>query len=110
MKLIDLLKQELPKHGGWPEGVNSLLQGGSGGIYRDGCISASTLLFTIHELADDVREIVTREQYEAWNGKGLPPAGTVCQVRTGNTHEIFELCEIVYSGEHGVSFVYLDSG
>lgn len=45
-----------------------------------------------------------------WNGEGSPTVGLVCEVRTSNTHEIFELCEIVYSGEHGVSFVYLGSG
>lgn len=93
MKLIDLLVQELPKFGGWPEG----------------CIFAKYVDVYVYYYADDHGFIcpmtnhltqlailpddytyatVTRDQYEAalaasqkpeWNGDGLPPAGTVCE-------------------------------
>lgn len=85
MKLIDLLVQELPKLGGWPE---------AGTKYWDmpkieGCDWSASYSY------DDIKvvewlavkaggEYVKRRQYEAalaaskqvaWDGKGLPPVG-----------------------------------
>lgn len=40
MKLIDLLVQELPKRGGWPEGVDSIYQDHDGG---DFCVDRITM-------------------------------------------------------------------
>ncbi|UTC25996.1 hypothetical protein [Phage vB_KsaM-C1] len=88
MKLIDLLVQELPKHGGWPDGAAKAVSysfipgvhywGGDG--FRVGYNDLIT-----HALGEE--EEVTREQYEAaaqqpvWDGEGLPPVGCECEVR-----------------------------
>lgn len=73
MKLIDLLVQELPKRGGWPEGVNRIHQDHDGEVYawQD---SSCKLLFRLGIIADNCRaygtresieDMVTREQYES---------------------------------------------
>ena len=87
MKLIDLLVQELPKRGGWPEGA-----------VEAGFLCSNTTLYFVDangdcpsewriemdsEVEDNDIEI-SEEQYEsalavsqnpAWNGEGLPPVG-----------------------------------
>ncbi len=106
MKLIDLLVQELPKRGGWPDFAEVAVQ------YSDSqiCFSSHRGVYTNKEktdwyggdwgcgdwenpfvgiLADDRHEcVVTRNQYEsaiaapkksAWNGEGLPPVGCECE-------------------------------
>lgn len=74
MKLIDILVQELPKRGGWPEGVYSISQFPSGEpCYHDeenNCSNANTSIYlTKHEDGDDTDwaygVYITREQYEA---------------------------------------------
>lgn len=91
MTLLELLLQELPKRGGWPEGAERARQDndreicfeGVGGVYD----------FVADEMSDDslrwlnendrnTSELyVTREQYEAtgWDGTGLPPVGVECE-------------------------------
>lgn len=107
MKLIDLLVQELPKRGGWPDFAEVAVQDSDSQI----CFSSHSGVYTNKEktdwyggdwgsgdwrnpfidiLADDRHEcIVTRKQYEAalaasqnpaWNGEGLPPVGCECEV------------------------------
>lgn len=102
MKLIDLLVQELPKRGGWPDFAEVAVQDSDSQI----CFSSHSGVYTNKEktdwyggdwgsgdwrnpfidiLADDRHEcIVTRKQYKAalaesqkpaWNGEGLPPVG-----------------------------------
>lgn len=39
-----------------------------------------------------------------WDGEGLPPVGTKCEVQTSSNSPWFE-CEIVYSGESGAAFI-----
>lgn len=98
MKLIDLLVQELPKRGGWPEGVDSIHQDHDGEIYA-WTGSSCKLLFRTGIIADNCRpygldesieNMVTRNQYKsvfalsqnpAWNGEGLPPAGCECEAK-----------------------------
>ena len=106
MKLIDLLVQELPKRGGWPDGAEIAVQdadsqicfsshgdvyvskdqtGWYGGDWGDGDWSNPF----IDTIADDRHAcIVTRCQYEsalaasqkpAWNGEGVPPVGCECE-------------------------------
>lgn len=95
MKLIDLLVQELPKRGGWPDCVDSIHQDHDGEIYA-WTGSSCKLLFRTGIIADNCRpygldesieNMVTRNQYEsalalsqkpAWSGEGLPPVG--CRV------------------------------
>ncbi|HDR2874382.1 TPA: hypothetical protein QCK10_001505 [Enterobacter roggenkampii] len=99
MKLIDILVQELPKRGGWPDGGILSVQdcdkwicfstlpeveisGLGEWVNHDGgwvsCIK------NCEHLAEDYsKSIITREQYEAalaaskpeWDGEGLPPVG-----------------------------------
>ncbi|EOC1312524.1 hypothetical protein ACI09C_001563 [Cronobacter turicensis] len=108
MKLIDLLVQELPKRGGWPEGVTRIVQdfdgevkglirGASvdmyeGGIWRRSHGTAGNNYGVLPVAIDHATSIVTREQYEAalaaaqqpvWNGEGLPPVGCECEAIYG---------------------------
>lgn len=103
MKLIDLLVQELPKRGGWPDGaeychltqydrhcltiVFSHRQVGTG---NNSITSKEEMVFSgIGFLGDTLYEcIVTAKEYEsalsalqrpAWNGEGLPPVGCECE-------------------------------
>ncbi|WP_317119753.1 hypothetical protein [Cronobacter malonaticus] len=96
MKLIDLLVQELPKRGGWPEGAVTAYQSihdgevyflKENGEYAEESNGGRKWYF---EIARDRGEkhTVTREQYEAalaaaqqpvWNGEGLPPVGCECE-------------------------------
>lgn len=106
MKLIDLLVQELPKRGGWPDGVTRIVQdfdgevkglirGASvdmyeGGIWRRSHGTAGNNYGVLPVAIDRATSIVTREQYEAalaaaqqpvWNGEGLPSVGCECEAR-----------------------------
>lgn len=86
MKLIDLLVQELPKRGGWPEGYDLMSTNRHGWVsaYKNnGCVSLFELCICSSE-----QGIVTRDQYEAalgepqkakWDGEGLPPVGCECE-------------------------------
>ncbi len=103
MKLIDLLVQELPKRGGWPDGaeychltqydrhcltiVFSHRQVGTG---NNSITSKEEMVFSgIGFLGDTLYGcIVTAKEYEsalsalqrpAWNGEGLPPVGCECE-------------------------------
>lgn len=63
MKLIDILVRELPKRGGWPDGVGMVEQGDDGGLFAP--VTDYCSKFEM-ELADDwLGETITREQYEA---------------------------------------------
>lgn len=94
MKLIDLLVKELPKRGGWPEGVTHIGQDYDRELMFYGRGRAMTGIF-LNELAIDHRKCggtgakITQEQYEsalaesqkpAWNGEGLPPVGMHCKI------------------------------
>lgn len=101
MKLIDLLVQELPKRGGWPEGVDSIHQDYDGEIYA-WTGSSAKLLFRTGIIADNCRpygldesieNMVTRNQYKSvfalsqkptWNGEGVPPVGCECEYLDNN--------------------------
>ncbi len=98
MKLIDLLVQELPKRGGWPDGEEFAYADPDGEIRFPGARGDFYPLVTVDN--DDLSpEIgmpqlrITREQYEsalaasqkpAWNGEGLPPVGCECEWRDKN--------------------------
>lgn len=86
MKLIDLLVQELPKRGGWPDGVDAVEQDSEGQLFEmesDYCSD-----FKLKKCDDWIADVVTKQQYEsalaasqkpAWNGEGLPPVGCECE-------------------------------
>lgn len=101
MKLIDLLVKELPKRGGWPEGMVSVAQSLIDGelyFYSKGYDGTGADFKSIYcldlcdEHLDSLPQLpsITKEQYEsalaasqkqAWNGGGLPPAGVECEAR-----------------------------
>ncbi|EKK4014431.1 hypothetical protein PNF50_002143 [Cronobacter sakazakii] len=62
MKLIDLLVQELPKRGGWPDGVSFLEQYTDGSLF---CGDTYQSLIRFDRVDDFGYDGVTREQYEA---------------------------------------------
>lgn len=124
MTLLELLRQELPKRGGWPEGATCAAQDpdklvmfaacdpkevrpyGNGYWYMD----ASRLNgdgSEGYELADDhSTAIITREQYEAtgWGGTGLPPVGVECEhmKHTRNTGNNWSKGTVKYISEYTV--------
>ncbi|EIN1803828.1 hypothetical protein LOH90_004332 [Salmonella enterica] len=98
MKLIDLLVQELPSRGGWPEGVNEIGQDYDGELMFYGRGNARTRIYL--PLSSDHRGMcchngdkVTKDRYEsalaasqnpAWNGDGVPPVGCECEYLDNN--------------------------
>ena len=89
MKLIDILVQELPKRGGWPDGIeeiwqdyDKLIRAGAFGWFHD-------VLSEDHRRQHyDAHVKVNRKQYEAalaaskvpvWDGEGAPPVGCRCE-------------------------------
>lgn len=112
MKLIDLLVKELPKRGGWPDGVLSITQDNDGSLcawdtndqHYDGFSwkhhTGNSLMYFWHgegamPLGSDHNEsIVTYWQYKAalsasqkpaWNGEGVPPVGCECEYISNGT-------------------------
>lgn len=103
MKLIDILVRELPKRGGWPEGMKTVAQSRIDGelyFYEGeynprGAALKSGYCLPMSEEVDlniDLTKI-SRDQYEsalaasqkpAWNGEGLPPVGCECEWRDKN--------------------------
>ncbi|EPX7401122.1 hypothetical protein ACW2AR_003942 [Cronobacter sakazakii] len=109
MKLIDLLVQELPKRGGWPDGVKAIEQNPYGCLFNS-VYPRQPFLFDCEkfEISDDWKAaIVTREQYEealaaaqqpVWDGNGLPPVGAEVEVRyrhATNAEWVFFRCVAV---------------
>lgn len=88
MKLVDILARELKV---WPEGVRIITQQGSGYLFDEGNYP---LDINVEVAEDGSIATVTRAQWQAavdvlkkaenavpeWNGEGLPPVGTVCEV------------------------------
>lgn len=104
MTLLELLRQELPKRGGWPEGAVGVVQdkddtefyffigsapkfNGKSWWFNDDNVDNKWIYHDYkNHLADDhATAIVTREQYEAtgWDGTGLPPVGCECELSVG---------------------------
>lgn len=104
MTLLELLRQELPKRGGWPEGVRYITQDNGFSTYKgticgydslpkfngkiwlsdELCQYTIQLMNTDNIASDHATAIVTREQYEAtgWDGTGLPPVGCPVEVNS----------------------------
>lgn len=108
MKLIDLLVQELPKRGGWPEGAieccrhygtNSIDFYDETGNWDDDCYlkygkdfakdciyeetSGSHLLQSISR--SEYEKALAASQKPAWNGEGVPPVGCECEYISNGT-------------------------
>lgn len=90
MKLIEILVQELPKRGGWPDGANHIATIGYRRVfaYWVGSSSKGRDL----NIVSDTEGYVRREQYEAalaaskteWDGYGLPPVGVECEFKAND--------------------------
>lgn len=108
MKLIDLLVQELPKRGGWPEGAieccrhygaNSIDFYDETGNWDDDCYLKYGKDFAkdcIYEETSESHQLqsISRSEYEsalaasqkpAWSGEGVPPAGCECEFISNGT-------------------------
>lgn len=97
MKLVELLVQELPKRGGWPEHATQARQDEDGEVcfepvtsaddFYPGVMSSDSAEW-MEEMGRGTSDLyVTREEYEAalvktaeWDGAGLPPVGTEIEV------------------------------
>lgn len=105
MKLIDLLVQELPKRGGWPEGAEYARVTGFGGekILVDflfpkayNKLSYSIGIIACHLIdagagvdfhmirRDSYESALATSQKQIWSGEGLPPAGCECEYLDNN--------------------------
>lgn len=120
MTLLELLVQELPKGGGWPD--NKFLfvtQDGNGNVWSYprtpkyypntciwGCHGGDGRRLLSKKLAsfDFSSAIITREQYEAalaaskqpeWDGEDLPPVGCECMVKGEIRDDNFYKCKIL---------------
>lgn len=101
MKLIDLLVQELPKCGGWPDGAEyaRVSYFGVGKIlvdfrfpdaYGELSYCIGVIARNLIDTGTDVDyHMIRRDSYESalaasqkpvWNGKGLPPVGMHCEI------------------------------
>ncbi|QBZ68949.1 hypothetical protein PQZ64_gp50 [Klebsiella phage vB_KpnM_IME346] len=89
MTLLEILRQELPKRGGWPEGVREISTHASGRVFFDGRFAPQGFTLPMasdawnkHKHPRSYTNAVTRGQYEAtgWDGTGLPPVGVECEV------------------------------
>lgn len=107
MTLLELLRQELPKRGGWPEGVNFI-------AHLNGFLKKEKLIFigdchgSYFEDWDGNR--VTREQYEAtgWDGTGLPPVGVECEYKWQNDR--WRVGKVCYISKHTVLMLEIFDG
>ena len=100
MKLIDLLVQELPKRGGWPDGAVYARVTGFGGekilvdflfpaAYNKLSYSIGIIACHLIDVGADVNyRMIRRDLHETalaesqnptWNGEGLPPVGCECE-------------------------------
>nr|DAU58073.1 MAG TPA: hypothetical protein [Caudoviricetes sp.] len=103
MKLIEALVQELPRRGGWPEGVEE--------IWQDYDKMMRPLGWFHDELCEDHRRQhydahvkINRKQYEAalaaskteWDGEGLPPVGCRVEVKADDFEGCWLVIDVVY--------------
>lgn len=84
MTLLELLVQELPKRGGWPDGYDSISTNGYGAVWAYKTETAGLTAGRELYFHSSIEGRVTREQYETalaasqrveWDGAGLPPVG-----------------------------------
>lgn len=121
MKLIDLLVQELPKRGGWPEGADCCCVSGvdSGGVTIQFRFIPRSNQFLFCPDADHLDipyqgdatefitcEVITKEMYQsalaaskkpAWSGEGVPPVGCECEISFSG--KSLGQCEVLFVGD-----------
>ena len=115
MTLLELLVQELPKRGGWPEAANKLKFSTTRRIVDDVDNEYFHFPYLDRLVLRERVKFVTREQYESaiaakkpsWNGVGLPPVGCECEFRKmmrGKPDE-FRSGVVSYFSEHTVVII-----
>lgn len=126
MTLLELLRQELPKRGGWPEGANECVQDCSGVVKffdsddsrfdgdrwvglprRNYYCNHSDKIRGLTLSNDYATAIVTREQY-GWDGTGLPPVG--CECERSWAGDKWLSCEILFTSNQIVVVKLKGSG
>lgn len=111
MTLLELLVKELPKRGGWPEGIKSVAQSSiDGELYfydrpydSRGCEMKSVYTLEINDEKGVHLASVTCTQYEAalaaskaeWNGEWLPPVGCECEALYDTGRDEWFLAKII---------------
>jgi len=121
MKLIDLLVQELPERGGWPEASKQhdwffITQDDTGAVWAypsypllsEGGWSVYGgfgRVLIVLQLSEDWNEsVISRDKYEAalaaskqpeWDGEDLPPVGCECMVKGEIRDDNFYKCKIL---------------
>lgn len=117
MTLLELLHQELPKRGGWPEGVREISTHASGQVFFDSRFAPQGFIlpkasdaWNSHKHPHNYTNAVTREQYEAtdWDGTGLPPVGCACESSWAGDE--WQLCEILFASNQFVVVKLKESG
>lgn len=108
MKLIDILVQELPKRGGWPDGIEEIWQD------YDGLIRPGAFGWNHDQIAEDHRRKhedahvkINRKQYEAalmdskpeWDGEGLPPVGCLLELMDDSQSSLWGNARIKFWGD-----------
>lgn len=129
MKLIDLLVQELPKRGGWPEGAieccrhygtNSIDFYDETGNWDDDCYLKYGKDFAkdcIYEETSGSHRLqsISRSEYEsalaasqkpAWSGEGVPPVGCECECQF---LDAWHVCKILFVGAEVIVGIIDDS-
>lgn len=129
MTLLELLRQELPKRGGWPEGAVGVVQDeddtefyffigsapkfdGKSWWFNDDNVDNEWIYHNYKNplASDHATAIVTREQYEAtgWNGEGLPPVGCECEYKWQNDR--WRVGKVCYISKHTVLMLEIFDG
>lgn len=126
MTLLELLRQELPKRGGWPEGANECVQDCSGVVKffdsdnlrfdGDRWVGSARGNYYCNQydkirgltLSNDyATAIVTREQY-GWDGTGLPPVGIECEYKW--QYDRWRIGKVCYISKHTVLMLEIFDG
>lgn len=121
MKLIDILVQELPKRGEWPDGVNKISSHATGRVFFDGNFAPQG--FSLPRADDGWHQLkhpfsytngVTREQYEyalaAKNDGWIDWAGGECPVDTKTLVDIRLKVGFTYKSCHPGDYSWRHAG
>lgn len=101
MKLIDLLVQELPKKGGWPLSIEAGKSLCIPNVAWKGYPGYAPLAYGKDEVVNFTEyHFAILSDSSQWNGEGVPPAGTLCEVQIYPDH--WSPTKIVHVGKYHV--------
>lgn len=120
MKLIDILVEELPKRGGWPECVSKISSTSCGRVFFDGqsphgfTLPVASDAWDSHKHPFSYTNAVTREQYEAAlaakNEGWIEWGGGECPVEKGTLVDVKLRCGSVTRQRSGESLDWQHDG